>query len=156
MTKNKARFELSANNRRLLILFAIIFVSSLVTYFFSDKLRTLKPDASTPDPVVTRDYRRSPFNMSDAYEHCVKEAGDQLGSDLQRYTMDDLSTKYNTKTNIYFVVLKVDVGSIREFREASVYCNVDPTLHQVTYYKEVYPGEDRSILSRTIEFFSKD
>ena len=92
--------------------------------------------------------------MSDAYQYCLAEAEKQLGAALQRHAMDTISSHYKIKEDVFFIVLKVDVGSVSEYREASVYCNVDPKKYQVSYYKEVYPGEGRSILSRTIDFFS--
>lgn len=154
MKKFKALLGDVGLKQKLFFMACVIIIFSLITYYFFGNTKVIKSKA--PPPEVFRDYSRVPFNLSDAYEQCVAETKEQLGENMLRYTMDNLSTFLDPKTKVYFVVLKVDVGSIIEFREASIYCNVDPTLHVVTYYKEVYPGESRSILSRTIEFFSGD
>ena len=148
-------YSISDYSRRLLVLCGVIVVSLLAIYYF---FKVNQSAVSVSSPIVQtsgRDYYRSPFNMSDAYEQCLAESKGQLGEGLLRHSMDNISTHYKLKTNVYFIVLKVDVGSLDDYREGMVYCNVDAGLHEVTYYKEVYPGEDRSILSRTIDFFSK-
>lgn len=141
-------------NRVMLVLFSIIVMACLFTYYYLDNTRhTVVP--IDPKAGLSRDYKYSPFNMSDAFQYCVAEARGRLGPALQRYAMNDISSFYNEKKSIFFVVLNVDVGSIRYYREALIYCDVDPRQYKVSYYKELYPGEGRSILSRTIEFFSE-
>ncbi|WP_019529863.1 hypothetical protein [Dasania marina] len=139
-------------DRALIFLFAIIFISCAASYYFADD----EPASNVSDNAssLLRDYYRSPLNMSDAYQYCVQEAQTQLGASLQRYAMDDISTRYKHEQGVFFVVLRVDVGSLNDYRKAMIYCDVDPKVYRVSYYKEVYLGEDRSILSRTIEFFS--
>lgn len=143
-------------HRTLLSLSLMVFLSVFATFYFYDNHQGAAKNNLMLDGGGQRDYRRSPFNYSDAYEYCVLEAKSQLGNELLRYTMDNLSSHYKQVENVYFIVLKVDIGTLEEFRGASIYCRVDPVAHVVSYYKEVFPGEDRSILSRTIEFFSRD
>ena len=144
----------SSTDKTLVYIVAVIFLSIIaVAAFFNRDKQSAQTLA--PERLLSRDYYRSPLNMSDAYQYCVVEAEKQLGPALLRYSLDEISSRYKQSENLFFVVLKVDVGVIHDFREASVYCDVDPNKYSVSYYKEVYPGEDRSILSRTIEFFSR-
>lgn len=152
--KLKARYaSASVKDRVLLIMFAVIFISCFTTYYYFDDGKS-NAGADKLHGSLARDYYRSPLNMSDAYQYCVAEAQKQLGSSMRGFTMDEMSTRYKPEQSVFFIVLKVDVGTINDYREAVVYCDVDPMQHMVSYYKEVYPGEDRSILSRTIEFFA--
>lgn len=143
-------------HRAVLSLSLMVFLSVFATFYFYANHHVVSKKNITLEGGGQRDYRRSPFNYSDAYEYCVLEAKSQLGSELLRYNMDNLSSHYKQTENVYFIVLKVDIGTLDDFRGASIYCRVDPVAHIVSYYKEVFPGEDRSILSRTIEFFSRN
>ena len=144
----------SATDRVLVYIVAVILLSIIVVAAFFNR-GNKGAELITPEQALNRDYYRSPLNMSDAYQYCVLEAEKQLGAAILRYSMDEISSHYKEDKKLFFIVLKADVGSIDDYREASIYCNVDPRQYKVSYYKEVYPGEDRSILSRTIEFFSR-
>jgi len=134
----------------LIFVLTLVSASCLATYYFFQQNK----QSAVSSSGSIRDFERTPFSMSDAYEYCIDETKQQLGTSFQRYAMDNMSTHFNEAKQEYLIVLKVDIGSISEYREASIYCNVDPRKHVVSAYKEVFPGENRSILAMTMDFFS--
>lgn len=141
-----------AINQLLLVIVVGALIMLLALFYFLRAWET-KP-LIISHGVTSRDYIYSPYAMTDAYEQCIAESKSQLSDALLRYTMDNLSTVYRLKENEYFIVLKADVGSIQHYESILIYCTIDANKQSVTYYKEVYPGEGGSILSRAIAFFS--
>ena len=128
-----------------LLLFVVV-VICLIGYLGGDR----KLSVSGPDKVfMQRDFSKTPFALMDAFDACVLQAESKLGASLLRSEMLPLSTRYNEKKNTYKVVLDADVGSIQEWTDAHIYCDIDPVKQRVSYYKEIYRGEP-SLLSKTM------
>lgn len=89
----------------------------------------------------------------DAYDACLLEAKSKLGAGVLRIEWLPLSTRYNADRNTYKVVLDVDVGTVHEWSDAHIYCDVDPGEQEISYYKEVYQDEP-SVLAKTMSILS--
>lgn len=101
------------------------------------------------DPLQGRDFLAQPFDLMDAYALCVNQASIKHGSYLLRERMLPLSTRFEEREGIYLVVLSADVGRFDDWAEATILCSIDPEAHRLSYYKEVYAGE-QSILAKTM------
>ncbi|WP_101760451.1 hypothetical protein [Oceanicoccus sp. KOV_DT_Chl] len=130
----------------LLLLAAVVLVASVSNYLSGDR----NLDVTGADAVfLHRDFSRTPFALMDAYDACVYEAQSKLGNSLLRSEILPLSTRYNYDRNSYKVVLDVDVGTVHEWLDAHIYCDIDPEAQELSYYKEIYRGEP-SLLAKTM------
>ena len=132
-------------------IFSIVLVITLAVYFLSPRTSTSQ---KLQGLFEGRNFQYSPFELMDAHDVCLYNARDELGSGFLRSHVDDLSTRFDTRDNVYLIVLNVDVGTVNGYNTAKIYCTVDPSSYQLTYYKEVHEGK-QSLLSRTLSFFSR-
>ncbi|MFA7555394.1 MAG: hypothetical protein WCY88_14195 [Spongiibacteraceae bacterium] len=144
----------SINHPLLLVGIMVLLVvgSASLTVFFADS-RSI--DLTGKQSLFDgRDFVRTPFGLMDAYDACVDKAKSSLGDSLLRNTMLPLSTRYEVRDKAYVVALDVDVGTIRNWDNAMIFCSVNPVMQRVTYYKEHYDTES-SLLTRSISFIGK-
>lgn len=135
-----------------MLVVALILVTMSITTLFTEQRMVALTGA---DLVFEgRNFSRTPFSLMDAYDACVLESQARLGDSLLRHTMLPLSTRFEEKDKIYMVVLDVDIGTVKEWVTAHVYCSVDPSKEQISYYKEVYDGQP-SLLSRTMSALTR-
>ena len=127
---------------------ALALIASLTTLYIHSQ-RNLTLTTSPQAGHASRNYNLTPFDLMDAYDACVLEAEAKLGSNLLRQHMLPLSTRFDDRSGEYIVVLSADVGTVYDWNEATIYCNINPVKQEVSYYKEVHEGH-QSILSRTI------
>lgn len=122
-------------------------LTSLLTLLLSSG-RTLE-DSGDRDLFEGRNFVQTPFDLIDAYDVCLRRAQTKIGTGLLRAHMLPLSTRLETDTGSYLMVISVDVGTAAEWQVATIYCDVDPKIQEVSYYKEVYPGRP-SLMSRAM------
>lgn len=82
-----------------------------------------------------RDYSLNPFAIYDAISVCEDEANLRLGSKLRDTTVNDLSTRFDGRKGIYFVVLDGRFGSATHYIFNQIYCHVDARHYMVNYFK---------------------
>jgi hypothetical protein len=129
----------------------ILVTVSLTTLFFEKRVVML---SGAQLVFEGRDFTYRPFSLMDAYDACVLETKARLGDSLLRQTMLPLSTRFDEKDKIFMVVLDADIGTVKEWTTAHVYCSIDPKKQRISYYKEVYDGQP-NFLSRTMSSFVK-
>ena len=122
-------------------------LSSLLTLLLSSG-RALEVSGDR-DLFEDRNYILTPFNLIDAYDVCVRRAQTKMGAGLLRAHLLPLSTRFETDSGSYLMVISVDVGTAAEWQVATIYCEVDPKIQEVSYYKEVYQGRP-SFISRAM------
>ena len=113
---------------------------------------------SLPEPrhdiFAGRDFKRSPFELTDAYDICYESIKLEHPRGLLTSYMDDLSTYYDERIKAYLIVVDINVGDGSKSVAGKVYCTINPVNYQVTYYKEVIEGQG-SVFSRTIGVLSR-
>ena len=113
---------------------------------------------SLPEPrqdiFAGRDFKRSPFVLSDAYDICIEGIKSEHQTGLLTSYMDEFSTRYDERQKSFLVVVDINVGDGTKATPGKVYCTINPRTYQMTYYKEVVEGQG-SLLSRTISFLSR-
>lgn len=150
--KQAVLFCTATSRAQLCSVIALVAASSLLTVYFNDGRNLDLVD--TNDPLRNRDFIAQPFDLMDAYAICVSQARSKHGINLLRKRMLPLSTRFEEREGIYLMVLSADVGSFDDWNEVTILCSVDPNAHQVSYYKEVYDGE-QSVLSKTMSALGK-
>lgn len=123
-------------------------------FFSTQNASSFKPSAAGKLLFTGRNFTLQPFTLMDANDLCELETREKLGESLLRYHMNPLSTRYEERKDRYFVVLNADIGTVTQWEEALIYCDVNPSAHKVAYYKEHY-GTGDSFLSSTRGLFSK-
>lgn len=106
------------------------------------------------DIFAGRDFSRSPFELSDAYDLCYESIQVEHARDLLTSYMDDLSTYYDERKNTYLIVVDIQIGNGSKTMPGKVYCTINPARYKLTYYKEVIEGQG-SFFARTVGFLSK-
>jgi len=132
-----------------LVLTLLVILLTIFSIFVANSLPEPRQDI-----FAGRDFKRSPFELTDAYDVCLEGVHAEHGSHLLSSYMDDLSTRYNEREKAYLVVVDINIGDGELSNAAKVYCSINPRTYQLTYYKEVHEGQ-RSLLSRTISFLSQ-
>ena len=122
-------------------------LTSLLTILLSSG-RTLEVSGDR-DLFEGRNFAQTPFDLIDAYDACVRRGQTKMGASLLRAHLLPLSTRLETDTGSYLIVISVDVGTAAEWQVATIYCDVDPKIQEVSYYKEVYQGRP-SFISRAM------
>lgn len=150
--KQAVLFCTATSQAQLASVVALAASSSLLTIYINDG-RSLDMGAGN-DPLKNRDFIAQPFDLMDAYDVCVSQAKSKHGAGLLRERMLPLSTRFEEREGIYLMVLSADVGSFDDWSEVTILCSVDPGAHRVSYYKEVYKGE-QSVLSKTMSALGK-
>jgi hypothetical protein len=119
---------------------------SLVAYFLLERY----VEISGADIVfLERNFENTPFSLMDAHDACRYEAKSKLGDTLLRSEMLPLSTRFNARKGTYLVVLDADVGAIDGWSGMTIYCDIDPSKQQISYYKEVHTDQ-QSLFSSTM------
>ena len=117
----------------LVFLFAIGSLSLVPDYSFGKYTSGL----SGADVVfLERDFKRTPFALTDAHDACLYEVKSKLGERLLRSEMVPLSTRFNSDKGSYLVVLDADVGPINTWTNVLIYCDIDPLRHTVSFYRK--------------------
>ena len=126
-----------------------LLVISLVIYaaFFANKIS--KPHGGL---FEGRDFNRSSFELTDAYDICYEGIKSERSHDLLGSYLDEMSTHFDERNNLYLIVVDVTIGDGARSMPGKVYCTIDPVSYQLTYYKEVIDGE-ASVFSRMMSFW---
>jgi len=127
----------------LLLAVCMLIVSGLLT---DSAGRKLSGSVASKELFEGRNFTFEPFTLMDANHLCERQARAKRGASLLRYTMNPLSTRYEADKNRYIIVLDADIGTVESWSEISLFCDIDPVAHRVSYYKEIY-DDDSSLLS---------
>lgn len=109
-------------------------------------------DATSKNLFAGRNFTFEPFTLDDAYDLCEQQAQIKRGASLLRYTTNPLSTRFEAKKNRFIVVLDADIGTVSDWHEVSLFCDIDPDTHKVSHYKEMYE-HGSSLISRVKGLF---
>lgn len=122
------------NNKILLFVIFFIIVSVLFIYILLVYLLD-NPTPKADIPSNGRNYSFNPFDINDAISVCRDKAQKKIGSSLQYSVVNDHSTRYDPKRDIYFVVLDTYIESTADNSENQIYCHVDAKEYVVNYLK---------------------
>jgi hypothetical protein len=128
---------------------ALIVPTSLLTVYHTDPTR-LSFLSTDPQADLRHDV---PFDILDAVEECKLETQDRLSDVLVRSRVNWHSTRFQPDRNVFVVALQADIGSLRSFEQANVYCYINPRSQKVSYFN-AYDAEGKSYMSRAISFES--
>jgi len=141
---------MTAKKKLLLIMFVILMVlngSGIAIYYFhiapeepieSSGESIVEENQETEEAPVTLsdDYYSLHFNYGDAVEVCMIEARSR-NSNLIQLSVNDRSSRYKEKENMYLIKLESHVGTPMNYDEKEHSCDIDPKVQGVAFYKEV-------------------
>ncbi|WP_423893722.1 hypothetical protein [Candidatus Pelagadaptatus aseana] len=131
---------------------ALVIPPSLLTIYYTEPTRLSFLDSKSSESVAQhRPAAEIPFDLTAAVDACKVESQERLSDVLLRSSVDWHSTRYQPNRGIYVVILKADIGSLRNFEEANVYCYVSPRTEKVSYFN-AYDANGKSYVSRAISF----
>lgn len=93
-----------------------------------------------------------PYNQYDAEVLCQNQMKENIGDTLLRSYVDNHSTRLDSVSGVYRIYLKADVGTLRDYKEVMVYCQVNQYSKQLSYYKTVDPSK-KPFSYADIQFF---
>lgn len=123
---------------------AVVVPSSLLTIYFSDRPQLID---TSGEAHVVRDFEQVPFDAYDATLACTQEAHGKFGRQLLRTSVDWHSTRLDQERNLFMVVLYADVGTLKAFEAATVYCYISRRDFQVSYFK-AFDSNSRDMFSK--------
>ena len=95
------------------------------------------PVAVKPDSIeIGDDYYSIHFSYNNAVELCLMEAKSR-NSNLIQASVNELSSRFNTSTSMYFIKLDSHVGTATLYDEKEHICDIDPKTQGVAFYKEI-------------------
>lgn len=152
LSENDALFFGVSKKALLFIAFVLLAVLVIFLVNYPMMARNVKIEENL---FKSRDFKRSPFELVDALDVCRFTAKGELGLELLRTNIDDLSTHLNDKTGIFLVVMKADVGTVKQYKSIGIHCKVSSISHKLVSYREIY-GANRASILRSVKFFRKD
>ena len=99
-----------------------------------------------------RDFRASPFVLTDAITLCQAEIAERHGDELVTSYVDDLSTRWNTRNKQYLIVVRAQLGDPDNHAETLLYCDIDPRTAELTYFKK-HVLDERNFMQRAGNLF---
>jgi len=121
---------------------------------FAFLLNQVSPASAKPRSYFdqNRDYTLIPFDELDATYVCNQETKDRYGEKLVRLTLDDHSTRFDNRLEIYKVFMIADLGSLRDFEELAVHCFVDPIEYAINHYR-AFSTKQESLWDKAVGVF---
>ncbi|WNO08468.1 hypothetical protein [Teredinibacter sp. KSP-S5-2] len=93
-----------------------------------------------------------PYNQYEAEVLCQNQMRENIGDTLLRSHVDNHSSRLDNVSGIYRIYLKADVGTLRDYKEVMVYCQVNQYNKQLSYFKTVDPSK-KPFSYADIQFF---
>ncbi len=113
---------------------AMVISASALTVYFSTYYQ---PKAKPVDRFAGRNFTYIPFDLNDAIDVCEDKSKLNLGNELVRTQTDWHSSRFEERRQEYLVTLFAHVGTLQVYKNAYIYCHVDPADYVVTYFRVV-------------------
>ena len=85
---------------------------------------------------MSDEYYSIHFSYNDAVDLCSKEAISRNSNLIQMF-VNELSSRFNSTTNMYLITLDSHVGTPALYEEKTHTCDIDPKTQGVAFYKEI-------------------
>lgn len=99
-----------------------------------------------------RDFRASPFGLTDAMTLCRAEMVQRYGDKVLLSYLDEMSSRWNPYERDFLIVLRALHGDSKQSQEVLIYCDIDPVQVEITYFKRQMRDE-RSFMERAGQLF---